>query len=120
MDDEFRTLIFVLRCIHCLYELQNAFSIAEEGLHYLWDIHRVDGVKARTELVEMVKEFEGRDIGLECVRVLKLLVPCYVNNVHDEVSADIIGRLIDLTSILVLLRVFHLLNELLFLWRACQ
>ena len=94
MDDEFFTLGFALRCFHRVYELRNAFSVDEESLQDLWDIHRVDGVKARTELGEMVEEFEGRDIGLESVRVLELLVPCSINNIHDEVSAGIIGRLI--------------------------
>ena len=99
IDDEFYTLGFVLRCFHCVYELRNAFSVAEESLHYLWDIHRVEGVKARIELNEMVDEFEGRDIGVESVRALELLVPCFFNNGHDEVSAGNIGRLVELTVI---------------------
>ena len=94
MDDEFCMLGFLLRCFHCVYELQNYFSVAEDSLHYLRDIHRVDCLKAQTELGEMFEEFEGRDIGLERVRVLELLVSCFINNVHDEFSAGIIGRLI--------------------------
>ena len=65
----------------------------------MWDIHRLEVVKARTELGEMVEEFEGRDIGVESVRVLELLVTCFVNNGHDEVSVGIIGCLLELTFI---------------------
>ena len=99
MYDKFCTLGFVLRCLHCIYEFRNAFSVAEEGFHYLWDIHRVDVVKAQTELGEMVEEFDGRDIGVESGRVLELLVPCFVNDGHDEVSAGIIGCLVEFTVI---------------------
>ena len=92
IDDDFFTLGFALRCFRCVYELNNAFSFAEDILHYLWDIHRVDSVKARTKLGEMIEEFQGRYIGVESVRVLELLVPCFINNGHDEVSTNIIGR----------------------------
>ena len=84
MDDDFCTPGFALRCFRCVYELSNAFSVAEECLRELCDIHRVDGVKARTVLGEMVEDFEGRTINVESVRVLKLLVTCFVNNGHDE------------------------------------
>ena len=97
IDDEFCTLGLALRCFHSVYELRNAFSVAEDSLNDLWDIHRVDGVKARTKLGEMVQEFEGRDIGVESVRVLELLVPCFVNDGYDEVLAGIIGRIVELT-----------------------
>ena len=55
--------------------------------------------KGQKKLGEMVQEFEGRDIGVESVRVLELLVPCFVNGVHDEIPAGIIGRLVELTVI---------------------
>ena len=77
----------------------NAFSVAEESLHELLDIHRVDGVKARTKPGEMVEEFEGREVGVENGRFLELLVPCFVNNGHGEVSGSIIGRIVELTVI---------------------
>ena len=79
----------------------------------MWDIHRVDGVKAQTKLGEMVQEFEGRDIGVEGVRVLKLFVPCFVNDGYDEVSAGVIGRLVELA-------VISLCFGLLFLWCPCR
>ena len=65
----------------------------------MWDIHRVDGVKTQTKLGEMVQEFEGCDIGVEGVRILELLVPCFVNDGYDEVLAGVIGRLVELTVI---------------------
>ena len=99
MDDEFCMFGFSLRCFRCIYKLRDPFSVAEEVLRYLGDIHRIDGVKAQTELGEMVEDFEGRDIGVESVRVLELLVPCFINNGHDEVSTNIIGRLVELTVI---------------------
>ena len=71
----------------------------KEGLRYFRNIHRIGGVKARTELGEMVQEFEGRDVFVKRVRVLEILVPCFVNDGHDKVLAGIIGRLVELTVI---------------------
>ena len=99
IDDKFCTLGLALCCFHRVDELGNALSVAEESLHNLWDIHRVDGVKARIKLNEMVQEFEGCDIGVESVRVLELLVSCFVNDGHDEFLAGIIGRLVELTVV---------------------
>ena len=88
-----------LCCFHRVDELSNVFSIVEESLHDLWDIHRVDSVKTRTKLGEMVQEFAGHDIGVEGVRVFELLLPCFVNNGDNGVSASFIGRLMELTVI---------------------
>ena len=55
MDDEFCALGFALRFFRYFYKLRDPFSFAEEGLHYLRDIHRIDGLKAQTELGEMVQ-----------------------------------------------------------------
>ena len=65
----------------------------------MWETHRVDSVNTQTKFGEMVQEFEGRDIGVEGVRVLELLVPCFVNDGYDEVLAGIIGRIVELTVI---------------------
>ena len=48
MDDEFCMFGFSLRCFRCIYKLRDPFSVAEEVLRYLGDIHRIDGVKAQT------------------------------------------------------------------------
>ena len=95
----FCTLGLALCRFHRVDELRNSFSIAEEILHGLWDIHRVDSVKTRKKLGDMFQELEGNDISVEGVRVLKILAPCFVNDSHDEVLAGIIGRLVEMTVI---------------------
>ena len=97
--DEFCTLGFLLRCFHGVNKLRDPFSVSEEGLHYLRDIHRIDSVKSRKKLGEMVEDFEGRDVRVKRIRVLKLLVPGFVNDFHDEVLARITGRFVELTVI---------------------
>ena len=39
-----------MRCFHFVYKLRDPFSVAEEGIHYLRDIHRNDGVTALKHL----------------------------------------------------------------------
>ena len=47
----------------------------------------------------MVKEFEGRDVCIKRIRVVKLLVPRLIDNFHDELLAGRIGRFVERTVI---------------------
>ena len=98
-DDEFCTLGFTLCCLHRVDELWYPLCIIVERLHELRNINRVHGVKPRTKFCKVVQEFEGRDLGVEGIRVLELLVPRFVYNSHDDDSAGIVGRLVELTVI---------------------
>ena len=44
-------------------------------------------------------EFEGRDLCVEGVQVLELLVPSLIDNCHDKALAGIVGRLVELLVI---------------------
>ena len=99
IDDKFCTLGFALCCLHCVDELWYPLCILVERLHELQSIHRVHSVKPRTKLYEVVQEFEGHDIGVEGIRALEILAPSFVYDSHDEASAGIVGRLVELTVI---------------------
>ena len=42
----------------------------------------------------MVKDFDGLDVYIKLIRVLELLAPRLVDNFHDEVLAESIGRFV--------------------------
>ena len=93
VDDEFCTLGFTLCGLHCVDELWYALCILVELLHELRNIKRVHGVKSRTKLCKVVEEFEGRDLGVEGIRVLELLVQRFFYDSHDEALAGILAVL---------------------------
>ena len=87
MYDEFWPLRFLLRCFHCIDELWYSAGVAEERFRYFGNIYSINCVKPWTKFGEMVKEFEGRDVWIERIWVLEFLLPCIVDDFHDEVLA---------------------------------
>ena len=56
-------------------------------------------MKSSAKFCQLVQEFDGRDLCVEGIRVLELLVPIFIDNYYDEASAGIFGRLVELTVI---------------------
>ena len=49
----------------------------------------------QTKLGKVVKESEGCDVRIKCVRVLYLLLPSLVDNFHNEVFARRVRRFVE-------------------------
>ena len=56
-------------------------------------------METQTKIGKVVEEFEGRDVRIERVRVLDLLVPRLVDDLHDEVFAVRVGCVIESTVV---------------------
>ena len=52
-------------------------------------------MESQTKLGKVVKEFEDRDVRIERVWVLYLIVPSLVDNFHNEVFARCVRRFVE-------------------------
>ena len=99
--DEFCPLGILLRRFHRIDELRNSIGVGEERLHQLWNFYGIDGTKPQTKLGNIFKEFEGRDVCIERVQVLYLLVPSLVDHFHDKVFVRHVRRFLEGTVNLI-------------------
>ena len=65
------------------------------------DFDSVDRTETQTKLVKVIEEFEGRDVRIERVWVIKLLVLHLVDNFRDEVFALRVGCVIECMVVLL-------------------
>ena len=91
-DDEFCTLGLALRRLHRVNKLGHSLQILVQQLHQLRNVDRIHHVQSRANFCQVIEELEGRDLCVEGVWVLELLVPRLVHHRRNEGSTGIVGR----------------------------